>query len=80
MPDEVFKRICWSARRALVLGDGDGRFLRRLLDASPELHADYVDRSQKMLEITQRRVGNDRVKFHCSDVLRDALPMANTTL
>jgi SAM-dependent methyltransferase len=42
-------------RRALVLGDGDGRFLARLLAANPNLHADAVDISPAMLELLTRR-------------------------
>lgn len=38
-----------TARRALVLGDGDGRFLARLLAANPEVQADVVDISPAML-------------------------------
>jgi ubiquinone/menaquinone biosynthesis C-methylase UbiE len=64
----------YNARHALVLGDGDGRFLQRLLDACPDLRADYVDRSAKMLEIARRRVRSDRVRFHLADVLTDSIP------
>jgi hypothetical protein len=42
-------------RTALVLGDGDGRFLARLLAANPELHADTVDTSPAMLHLLTRR-------------------------
>ncbi|WP_255551552.1 class I SAM-dependent methyltransferase [Granulicella sp. dw_53] len=38
-------------RRALVLGDGDGRFLAALLAANPQLHADAVDTSRIMLQL-----------------------------
>jgi SAM-dependent methyltransferase len=43
-------------RSALVLGDGDGRFLARLLAANPSLHADAVDTSPAMLRLLTRRV------------------------
>jgi ubiquinone/menaquinone biosynthesis C-methylase UbiE len=59
-----------DARRALVLGDGDGRFLKRLLDACPQLHADYVDCSGEMLERARRRAGSQRVDYFCADALR----------
>ena len=42
-------------RSALVLGDGDGRFLARLLAANPQLHADAVDISPAMLALLARR-------------------------
>jgi ubiquinone/menaquinone biosynthesis C-methylase UbiE len=42
-------------RRALVLGDGDGRFLARLLQQNPDLHALAVDTSAKMLHRLRQR-------------------------
>jgi hypothetical protein len=36
---------------ALVLGDGDGRFLARLLRQNPELHAAAIDTSATMLHL-----------------------------
>jgi len=42
-------------RQALVLGDGDGRFLAALLAASPRLRADAVDTSAAMLRLLTRR-------------------------
>lgn len=65
-----------SARRALILGDGDGRFLAHLLHTNPELQADAVDSSDAMLASLERRLskmGNGarrRVKLHHADVLR----------
>jgi cyclopropane fatty-acyl-phospholipid synthase-like methyltransferase len=64
-----------GARRALVLGDGDGRFLARLMRANPELSADAVDSSRSMLEILDRRISKmgdnarRRVTLHHADVL-----------
>jgi ubiquinone/menaquinone biosynthesis C-methylase UbiE len=45
-----------GARHALLLGDGDGRFLTRLLAANPTLTADVVDSSHSMLRILDRRI------------------------
>jgi SAM-dependent methyltransferase len=42
-------------RRALVLGDGDGRFLARLLQQNPGLHVLAVDTSAKMLHLLRER-------------------------
>ncbi len=42
-------------RQALLLGDGDGRFLARLLAANPALHADAVDTSAAMLNLLRQR-------------------------
>jgi SAM-dependent methyltransferase len=60
-----------EARRALVLGDGDGRFLARLLAANPQIEADVVDLSPAMLRLLTRQVeladAADRVTVHCID-------------
>jgi SAM-dependent methyltransferase len=42
-------------RHALVLGDGDGRFLARLLAHNPHLGADAVDTSITMLRLLRQR-------------------------
>ena len=44
-------------RRALVLGDGDGRFLAQLLASNPYLHADAIDTSATMLQVLRQRCG-----------------------
>ncbi len=42
-------------RQALVLGEGDGRFLAQLLACNPQLHADAVDISPTMLQLLRQR-------------------------
>jgi len=42
-------------KRALVLGDGDGRFLAQLLAQNPRLHADAIDISATMLQLLRER-------------------------
>lgn len=44
-----------DCRRALVLGDGDGRFLSQLMARNPHLEADAVDTSATMLELLRER-------------------------
>jgi len=56
-----------SARRALLLGDGDGRFLARFASAS-DASVDYVELSAAMLELARTRAGN-RAAFHPADAL-----------
>ena len=46
-----------ESRSALVLGDGDGRFLKRLLLQNPALQALAVDTSNTMLQLLQARCG-----------------------
>lgn len=61
-----------QSRRALILGDGDGRFCARLLAASPALHADAVDASPAMLRLLQQRVtrlgARQRITALCADI------------
>ncbi len=63
------------ARRALVLGDGDGRFTARLLRENPRVRVDAVDLSPAMLAGLMKRAGADgnRVRPLVADV-RDGLP------
>ena len=62
-----------GARHALLLGDGDGRFLTRLLAANPTLTADVVDSSQAMLTLLERRLHRSdfqhRIRLHHADAL-----------
>ena len=62
-----------GARHALLLGDGDGRFLARLLAANPTLTADVVDCSHAMLTLLDRRLHKSefrqRVRLHHADAL-----------
>ena len=64
-----------GARRALLLGDGDGRFLARLLAANPIVTADVVDSSQSMLTILEQRIRSSgpqarrRICLHRADAL-----------
>jgi len=65
-----------GARRALVLGDGDGRFLARLLQANPGLEADVVDCSPAMLRLLHARLrpeDRQRVALHQADA-REFVP------
>ncbi len=42
-------------KQALILGDGDGRFLAALLAANPQIEADAVDSSATMLHLLEHR-------------------------
>ena len=63
-----------DARRALVLGDGDGRFLRQLLCRNSLVRADYVDSSRGMLALARQKAGNQRVTYQHADALAVELP------
>ena len=62
-----------SCRRALIVGDGDGRFLAALLRANRTLTADSLDASSGMIALARREVarvprGMSRVHFTVGDV------------
>jgi ubiquinone/menaquinone biosynthesis C-methylase UbiE len=59
-----------ACRRALVLGDGDGRFTARLLAANLKIEVDAVDASAAMLRALVRRAGahGERLQVACADV------------
>lgn len=70
-----------DARRILVLGEGDGRFLVRLVEQSRRLGItgyaiDYVDLSGRMLELARRRAGTEGVTYLRADALTVPLPRA----
>jgi ubiquinone/menaquinone biosynthesis C-methylase UbiE len=60
-----------TARRALLLGDGDGRFLAHLLAVNPTVTADVVDSSRSMLMLLQRRLRGEHhhICLHHADAL-----------
>jgi ubiquinone/menaquinone biosynthesis C-methylase UbiE len=62
------------ARRALVLGDGDGRFLRELLRRNAVVRADYVDSSRRMLELARQKAGAERVNYQQANALTLEFP------
>jgi SAM-dependent methyltransferase len=67
-------QLC-DRRRALVLGDGDGRFLAKLLAHNPYLRADAVDTSVAMLRLLRQRSegatpdADTRLSIHHCDAL-----------
>lgn len=60
------------ARRAVVFGDGDGRFLARLLAGAPQLHADAIDASSAMLHLLRNRVAAQGDLQRLSTICTDA--------
>jgi SAM-dependent methyltransferase len=65
-----------AGSRALVLGDGDGRFTAQLLRALSALEVDAVDASPAMLAELVRRAGHDRnrVRTFIEDARRFQAP------
>jgi SAM-dependent methyltransferase len=57
-----------AARRGLVLGDGNGRFLAELLAANRLVTVDAIDMSPAMIELASQRVGETgRARFQVAD-------------
>lgn len=64
-----------GAQRILVLGEGDGRTLQRLLTIAPRAQIDVVDSSASMIALARARIGNtDRVRFFHHDAALVPLP------
>ncbi len=65
------------ARRVLILGEGDGRFLARLAAINDTARVDVVEASAAMIELARGRLPQPaarRVRFHHQDALRAPLP------
>jgi SAM-dependent methyltransferase len=61
-----------APRRALIVGEGNGRFLLELLRAHPGVQVDCVDASGRMLLLARQRLEGDdadRVQFLQRDLL-----------
>jgi ubiquinone/menaquinone biosynthesis C-methylase UbiE len=58
-----------DARKALVIGDGDGRFLTRLALQNRTVGIDAIDSSRRMIEIASERLMRSR----CEDKVRISL-------
>lgn len=68
-----------GARSILVLGEGDGRALARLLAVAPEAQVDVVEVSGEMIALARRRVQDseqdrERVRFRQEDAQAAAWP------
>jgi len=70
----MYLRDVGDCQRALVCGDGDGRFLVELLRTNRRVWADFVDLSEGMAELARLRVAAigpeaaARTHFHVADV------------
>lgn len=77
---EAFLHEVVDARRILVLGEGDGRFLVKLVQQNRDAAITYVDLSEEMLALARNRAGNDRVRYHHANALTVPLPAAEYDL
>lgn len=61
-----------DCRRALLLGEGPGRFLVELMRTNPRIEVVCIERSPVMIEVARRQLGKSdcrRVRFEQADVL-----------
>lgn len=60
-----------NQKKALVLGDGDGRFLASLMASNPHIHVDAVDTSASMLQLLSKRceANSSRLETHHTSAL-----------
>ena len=68
-----------DARRVLILGEGDGRFLQKLLSVNSSAQIDVVEVSVGMLRLARGRLSDGearRVKFHLADARNWDFPEA----
>ena len=66
-----------ATRRILILGEGDGRCLERLLVAAPTADIDIVDSSARMIAIARKRTGDStRASFYLQDAVQSDFPNA----
>jgi ubiquinone/menaquinone biosynthesis C-methylase UbiE len=66
-----------EARRVLILGEGDGRFLARLLRLNRKAYVTVIESSGQMIELARRRLPSSersRVEFHQIDAVAGGLP------
>ena len=69
-----------APQRALVVGEGNGRFLCELLRLHPGVEVDCIDASERMLQLARKRVEGElgdrgeRVRFLHQDITSWSLP------
>jgi len=72
-----------NSKRALVLGEGNGRFLEAFCKANPLAEILVIDESPRMLDLAKRRIANanppinNQIEFRCANVF-EILPLSGT--
>jgi SAM-dependent methyltransferase len=74
-----------TARNALLLGEGPGRYLVELIRVNPAVQVTCLDSSPRMLQIARRRLHqarlpDDRVRFLCADLWHAPLDRCSVDL
>jgi ubiquinone/menaquinone biosynthesis C-methylase UbiE len=73
----AFIREIGRPHRALIVGEGNGRFLAELLRVHPGLQVDCIEASARMIALAQQRVNAAHVRFIHANV-RQAVLEAET--
>lgn len=63
-----------NARRILLLGEGDGRTLERLVTIAPHASIEIVELSAEMIALARQRTTSGHVSFRCADALAEVWP------
>jgi SAM-dependent methyltransferase len=61
-----------NSRQALIIGDGDGRFLAKLLTTNPQICAEAIDLSPAMLRLLKTRVARIGAQHRLTAIRTDA--------
>ena len=69
-----------DAQRVLILGEGDGRFVRTFLAHNPTATVHVVDGSPRMVDLARRRAGSERVTWQVADARAVEYPRAEYDL
>jgi ubiquinone/menaquinone biosynthesis C-methylase UbiE len=76
----AFVRQISPAQRALVVGEGNGRFLEVLLREHQSVRVDCLDASTRMLGLARRHAGEERVRYLHADIRQAQLLVASYDL
>ena len=74
---ETYLNAVTHAKRILILGEGDGRFLARLVAQNPTSQIDVVEASGKMIALARNRIPSSRlhnINFYRQDARISLLP------
>jgi ubiquinone/menaquinone biosynthesis C-methylase UbiE len=75
-----FLGLLGDAQSALIIGDGDGRFLAELHRRYPECEVDSIDLSARMLSLARSRTRSSRIHFLQADARFVEFPRAQYDL
>ncbi len=67
----AFLPLVRKARNVLIAGEGDGRFVARLVEQNPDVRVDVLESSEEMIRLARQRLPADaHVTFHHGDAMQ----------